>query len=58
VRGDAKTVARHLKAIGHSTPSIAALYKSAGLHALDIARRRGLDLIDTERVRQALLARE
>jgi predicted short-subunit dehydrogenase-like oxidoreductase (DUF2520 family) len=57
-RGDAETVTRHLKAMKHLSGSMVDLYRSAGLRALEIARRRGLDASGAARVRTALLGRE
>lgn len=58
VRGDAATVARHLDALESAGPSVLALYRSAGLHALELSRRRGLGPEQARRVQQALLGRE
>jgi predicted short-subunit dehydrogenase-like oxidoreductase (DUF2520 family) len=58
VRGDAATVARHLNALRHASPSIVELYRSAGLHTLEVARQRGLGEIESREVEQALLRRE
>jgi predicted short-subunit dehydrogenase-like oxidoreductase (DUF2520 family) len=58
VRGDSETVARHLSAMKESGETLMELYRSAGLGALDIARRRGLASTDRARVEQALVARE
>ncbi len=41
-RGDADTVRRHLRSFGAAPPSVSALYRSAGLHVLEMARRSGL----------------
>jgi len=41
-RGDAETVRRHLPSLAAVPPSVAGLYRSAGLHVLEVARRRGL----------------
>ena len=41
-RGDAETVRRHLRSLGATPPSVSGLYRSAGLHVLEVARRRGL----------------
>ncbi|HEY1206187.1 MAG: Rossmann-like and DUF2520 domain-containing protein [Bryobacteraceae bacterium] len=41
-RGDAETVRRHLRSLGAVPPSVSGLYRSAGLHVLEVARRRGL----------------
>jgi predicted short-subunit dehydrogenase-like oxidoreductase (DUF2520 family) len=58
VRGDAATVARHLNAMRQASPSIVGLYRSAGLHTLEVARQRGLGEIESREVEQALLRRE
>jgi predicted short-subunit dehydrogenase-like oxidoreductase (DUF2520 family) len=58
VRGDSETVSRQMSAMKDSGASVVELYRSAGLHALDIARRRGLGETERARVRQALVARE
>ncbi|MGH9558161.1 MAG: DUF2520 domain-containing protein, partial [Bryobacteraceae bacterium] len=57
VRGDAATVSENTAALQRADPSIAELYKAAGLHALDMARRRGLGGEEAERVHRALLGR-
>ena len=57
VRGDAATVAEHSRAMEQAEESIAELYKAAGLHALRMARKRGLDDEAAERVHRALLGR-
>ncbi len=41
-RGDADTVRRHLEALAGAPRSAAELYRAAGLHVLELARRRGL----------------
>ncbi len=41
-RGDAETVRRHLWSLATAPPSVDSLYRSAGLHVLEVARRRGL----------------
>ncbi len=41
-RGDVETVAGHMRALAQSPESVRRLYRSAGLHALDVAVRRGL----------------
>ena len=41
-RGDVETVAAHLTALFAAPPRIRNLYRSAGLHTVDLARRRGL----------------
>jgi predicted short-subunit dehydrogenase-like oxidoreductase (DUF2520 family) len=42
-RGDVETVRRHLRSLEVAAPSASGLYRSAGLHVLGVARRRGLD---------------
>jgi predicted short-subunit dehydrogenase-like oxidoreductase (DUF2520 family) len=41
-RGDASTVATHLKALGKAPERIRKLYRAAGRQTVDMARRRGL----------------
>jgi len=41
-RGDSETVALHLNALESAPESVRELYRSAGLHTLELARRRGL----------------
>jgi predicted short-subunit dehydrogenase-like oxidoreductase (DUF2520 family) len=41
-RGDVETVRRHLCNLGAAPCSIRELYRSAGVHAVELARRRGL----------------
>jgi predicted short-subunit dehydrogenase-like oxidoreductase (DUF2520 family) len=41
-RGDVETVRRHLQSLEAAAPSAARLYRAAGLHVLELARRRGL----------------
>lgn len=41
-RGDVETVRRHLWSLAAAPPSVSGLYRSAGLHVLEMARRRGL----------------
>jgi predicted short-subunit dehydrogenase-like oxidoreductase (DUF2520 family) len=41
-RGDAETVRRHLPSLAAVPPSVGGLYRAAGLHVLEVARRRGL----------------
>ena len=57
MRGDAATVAEHTRAIERAEQSIADLYKFAGLHALGMARKRGLGQEEVDRVHQALCGR-
>ncbi len=42
-RGDLVTLRGHLRSLGAAPATVHALYRSAGLHALDIAVRRGLE---------------
>lgn len=58
VRGDATTVASHVRAMRGAEQSVVELYQAAGQHALDMARRRGLLQTDAENVRRALVGRE
>ncbi len=39
-RGDARTVAAHLRALDNAPESVRQLYRQAGLHAIEIARRK------------------
>lgn len=55
VRGDAATVAGHMRALTEGDESVTALYRAAGLHALRMALQRGLGEKEAEAVRQALL---
>lgn len=57
VRGDAATVAAHTQALQAADGSIAALYETAGLRALRMARARGLNEEQAEDVRRALTGR-
>lgn len=41
-RGDVETVRRHLRSFADVPPSVAGLYRAAGLHVLEVARRGGL----------------
>ena len=56
-RGDAATVAAHMQALEAADESISALYEVAGLRALHMARRRGLDEDQSDSVRRALTGR-
>jgi predicted short-subunit dehydrogenase-like oxidoreductase (DUF2520 family) len=42
-RGDRATIEGHVEALGAVPPRLREFYRAAGLHALDVARRRGLD---------------
>jgi predicted short-subunit dehydrogenase-like oxidoreductase (DUF2520 family) len=55
MRGDAATVSAQSRAMGSVEQSMAELYKVAGLHALSMARRRGLGAEEAESVHRALL---
>jgi predicted short-subunit dehydrogenase-like oxidoreductase (DUF2520 family) len=57
LRGDAQTVIEHTRELEGAGDSIADLYKAAGVHALRMARQRGLGAEEAERVQQALLGR-
>jgi len=56
-RGDSETVALHLNALEKEPESVRELYRSAGLHALDLARRRGLNEAAAKRVETVLRKR-
>ncbi len=54
-RGDAATVAAHCSALATGIPpSVRGLYRAAGLHALEIARRRGLLEADARKLEEIL----
>jgi predicted short-subunit dehydrogenase-like oxidoreductase (DUF2520 family) len=55
-RGDVGTVRLHLEALAGAPPSIRDLYRAAGLHTLDVARRKGLEPGAADRT-EALLRR-
>lgn len=55
-RGDAVTVATHLAALAGGPATVEALYRAAGRHVLNIARRRGLPADRAQAVEEALLA--
>ena len=57
VRGDAATVAGHLQALQGADESITGLYRAAALHALRMARERGLGEQEAAEVRRALRER-
>jgi len=57
-RGDAETVASHLNALAGAPASVCGLYRSAGLHALDVAARRGLARDRADSIRRLLEGRE
>ena len=56
-RGDAATVTEHTRALGNERESIAELYRAAGLHALQMAKTRGLGDEDATKVHDALVGR-
>jgi predicted short-subunit dehydrogenase-like oxidoreductase (DUF2520 family) len=56
-RGDSETVALHLDALEKEPESVRELYRSAGLHALDLARRCGLNEAAAKRVEAVLRKR-
>jgi predicted short-subunit dehydrogenase-like oxidoreductase (DUF2520 family) len=53
-RGDATTVEAHLQALACAPTSVCRLYRAAGLHALDMAVRRGLQPEAAASVERAL----
>ncbi|MCL5744638.1 MAG: DUF2520 domain-containing protein [Acidobacteria bacterium] len=53
-RGDAGTVNAHLEALADVPETVRQLYKAAGLQALDIARRRGLEQSKVRRMEELL----
>lgn len=53
-RGDAATVAAHLRALGDVSPPLADLYRAAGARALAMARRRGLPQEEAEALNDIL----
>jgi len=55
-RGDAGTVRLHLEALASAPRHIQDLYRAAGLHTLDVARRKGLAAGAAERM-EAILRR-
>jgi predicted short-subunit dehydrogenase-like oxidoreductase (DUF2520 family) len=57
MRGDAATVTERARAMERAEHSIAELYTAAGLHALRMARRRGLGDEEAASVHRALLGR-
>jgi predicted short-subunit dehydrogenase-like oxidoreductase (DUF2520 family) len=57
-RGDTETVASHLRALAGAPASVRGLYRSAGLHALDVAARRGLAQDRVDSIRRLLKGRE
>jgi predicted short-subunit dehydrogenase-like oxidoreductase (DUF2520 family) len=54
-RGDAATILAHCSALAAGIPpSVRGLYRAAGLHALEIARRRGLSEADARKLEEIL----
>lgn len=53
-RGDAGTVARHLEALAAAPAAVRELYRAAGLHTLDLARRKGLAPGPAKRIEEIL----
>jgi predicted short-subunit dehydrogenase-like oxidoreductase (DUF2520 family) len=53
-RGDVETVRRHLGNLAGVPPSVSELYRSAGLHVLEVARRRGLPEAKAREIERAL----
>jgi predicted short-subunit dehydrogenase-like oxidoreductase (DUF2520 family) len=53
-RGDVETVRRHLGSLAGVPPSAGELYRSAGLHVLEVARRRGLEESKAREIERAL----
>jgi predicted short-subunit dehydrogenase-like oxidoreductase (DUF2520 family) len=54
-RGDAETIAMHCEALASGAPpTVRSLYRAAGLHALQIARRRGLSEASACRLEELL----
>ncbi|MBI4889158.1 MAG: DUF2520 domain-containing protein [Acidobacteria bacterium] len=57
-RGDASTVAAHVRAIGEASGALLPVYRSMGLRALHMARRRGLTEAAAGRVEEAFGSKE
>jgi predicted short-subunit dehydrogenase-like oxidoreductase (DUF2520 family) len=53
-RGDIQTLELHLEGLASLPPSIARLYRSAGMHTVQVARRQGLESADADQVEQLL----
>ncbi len=53
-RGDLQTLEDHLRALAAAPETVRDLYRSAGLHALNIAARRGLDPDRARRIKRLL----
>ena len=58
VRGDAATVAAHLAALSEHAPHLTPLYRQLTLSTLPLARRKGADAADLERLRQLATANQ
>lgn len=56
-RGDAATVAAHMKAMGSVAPTVAALYEAAAGHLVELARQRGLPEASVRALQSVLDAR-
>lgn len=54
LRGDVDTISRHLEALDLLPETVRDLYRAAGLHTVAIARRRGLDEDQAQRLRERL----
>ena len=54
VRGDAATVAAHVRALRHADPSVARFYETAAGHLLQMAARRGLSDEQVRALRAAI----
>ncbi len=54
VRGDCATLAAHLRGLHRAPESVRALYRAAGLHTLEVARRRGLDEATARQLQRSL----
>ncbi len=53
-RGDVLSLMGHVQALDRAPKSVRGLYRSAGLHALDMAERRGLPADTARQVRMIL----
>ncbi|HWQ54525.1 MAG TPA: Rossmann-like and DUF2520 domain-containing protein [Bryobacteraceae bacterium] len=53
-RGDAGTLWLHLEALAQAPPHIRELYRAAGLHTLELARRKGLAALPAQRMEEML----
>jgi predicted short-subunit dehydrogenase-like oxidoreductase (DUF2520 family) len=55
-RGDVETISMHLDAMAAAvSPTVRGLYRAAGLHAIEIARRRGLSEANARKLEELLL---